>query len=527
MANLALIDCPPSNERTAPKIAKQLRAVLGIRVVQLSALTALLAGVGAIAMHLKFSVLDVDLWWHLKVGDWIVEHIAVPHTGILSRSAASRPWVAYSWVYEVLLSRTYAWFGLMGIGIFGTLLTLAVAYAAYYMLFRLSGRFWVACVGAGLTCSVFLFNGMPRPFFFSIILFAVTMTALLEANRTGRVETLYWLPPIFLIWVNLHIQFIYGLFPVGLLFAVCLGYELIRQLGREPAFILAPRLPASRVGLIFVACVLATFIGPNTYHPYISVYQYSQAKFPYKVIIELQPLSFRGYSHFAELLIAGAAFFAVGWQKRVDIFKLMLLSIAAVVAFRTMRDAWFLAITSAACIADSFAWYRAEAAGGSAWAGVSGRNAGWRNAGVWLERTGVAVAVLLLLLISSSATDFTQRGLDRAISADYPVNAINFLRRNPVPGPLYNNLNWGGFLMWYMPDYPVVVDGRNDLYGDELDKLFYGTQNADNSYKTDPYLNESGVVLLDSHLPLAKVLTVDPRFQLIYHDDIATVFARR
>jgi hypothetical protein len=81
--------------------------------------------------------------------------------------------------------------------------------------------------------------------------------------------------------------------------------------------------------------------------------------------------------------------------------------------------------------------------------------------------------------------------------------------------------------MWYMPDYPVVVDGRNDLYGDELDRLFYGTQNADNSYKTDPYLNESGVVLLDSTLPLAKVLTVDPRFQLIYHDDIATVFTRR
>ena len=529
MADSVLTNHSLSQEGAGPKVMEQLRAMLQIRVVQLSALTVLLAGVGAIAMLLKFSVLDVDLWWHLKVGDWIVEHAAVPHTGILSRSAASRPWVAYSWGYEVLLSRAYAWFGLIGIGVFGTLLTVAVAYSAYWMLLRLSGRLWVACLGAGVTCSAFLFNGMPRPFFFSIILFAVTITLLLEANRTGRVETLYWLPPIFLLWVNLHIQFIYGLFPIGVLFAVSVRYELLKRLGKEPGFVLAPRLPAAKLGVIFAACILATLIGPNTYHPYVSVYEYSQAKFPYKVIIELQPLSFRGYSHYAELLIAGAAFFALGWQKKMDVFKLMLLSVAAVVAFRTMRDAWFLSITAAACIADSLAWYRNEAATGEIGKSedLSPIRMRWRERRVWLEAAGVSAALLVLLLMSASATDFTERGMDRAISSDYPVNAINFLRRNPVPGPLYNNLNWGGFLMWYMPDYPVVVDGRNDLYGDELDKLFYGTQNADNSYKTDPYLNESGVVLLDSTLPLAKVLTVDPRFQLIYHDEIATVFARR
>ena len=81
--------------------------------------------------------------------------------------------------------------------------------------------------------------------------------------------------------------------------------------------------------------------------------------------------------------------------------------------------------------------------------------------------------------------------------------------------------------MWYMPDYPVAIDGRNDLYGDDLDRIFLATQDADTSYATDPYLNEAGVVLLDSHLPLAKILTIDPRFQLVFHDEIATVYARR
>ena len=145
----------------------------------------------------------------------------------------------------------------------------------------------------------------------------------------------------------------------------------------------------------------------------------------------------------------------------------------------------------------------------------------------WLENLGVAAAVAILLAITANGTDFNQRGLDRAVSSQYPVNAINFLRRNPIQGPLYNALNWGGFLMWYMPEYPVAIDGRNDLYGDDLDRIFFNSQNAEKSYTTDPYLNESGVVLLGSEMPLAKILTVDPRFELVFHDEIATVFARR
>jgi len=493
----------------------EIRALLRFRQVQLAALVLLFAGIGTIAFQIKLCVLDPDIWWHLKVGDWIIDHAAVPHTGILSRTAASRPWVAYSWGYEILLSRAYAWLGLIGIGLYGTLLTLAVAYSAYWMLRRLSGNFWLSAIGTGIVCSAFLFNGMPRPFFFSITLFAATLTLLLEANRSGQVKPIYWLPLIFFLWANLHIQFIYGLFLVGLFVGVNLVQRAAAALRIEPAFLAPPTLPITNLVLVGLGCVLATLIGPYFYHPYHVVYEYSKAKFSYSVIIELQPLSFRGYSHFAELFLTAAGFFAVGWRKKLDLFKLALMTAASVIAYRTMRDAWFICLPAAACIADSFA-PQAEA-----------EQKDTQFAETWLEKLGVAAAVAILLAVAANGTDFTQRGLDRAISSEYPVNAINFLRRNPAPGPLYNALNWGGFLMWYMPEYPVAVDGRNDLYGDELDKLFFSSQNAEASYTTDPYLNEAGVVLLGSELPLARILSVDPRFQLIYHDEIATVYARR
>lgn len=199
-----------------------LRGLLRLRAIQLSALAVVLSAVGIISLSIKLCILDLDIWWHLKVGDWIVQHLAVPHSGILSRTAASRPWVAYSWGYEVLMSRAYAWFGLLGIGLYGTLLTIGVAFAVYWMLRRISGKFWTSIGLAVPCCYAFLFTIMPRPVFFSIILFCVVLALLFEANRSGRIETLYWLPLIFLPWANLHIQFLYGLFPVGVLLGVSL-----------------------------------------------------------------------------------------------------------------------------------------------------------------------------------------------------------------------------------------------------------------------------------------------------------------
>jgi len=418
--------------------------------------------------------------------------------------------VAYSWGYEVLLSRAYAWFGLLGIGLLGVALTLAVAGALFWMVRRLSGRFWVAWVLTIIVCSAFLFNIMPRPVFFSMGLFTITLTLLLEAQRRGRVQLLYWLPPIFMLWANLHIQFIYGLFLVGLLVGVNLLQRLASFMGIAPSFLPPPTLPLTVLMGVLAACALVACVGPYSFHLYQVVLEYSKAQVPYSMIVELQPLGFNSWTHFLELLLAAGAFFAVGWQKKLDLFKVTLLTVASIIAFRTMRDGWFICISAAACIADFPAEEHTRSQQQSR-----------------LAHAGVAVALVLLLSLIARNTDFNTRGLNRAISRQFPVDAVNFLRQNPVPGPLYNSFDWGGFLIWYMPQYLVAIDGRNDLYGDALDDLFYKTEGADPTYTKDPYLNEAGLVLLKNNVPLAKLLTVDPRFRVIYRDEISVIFVRR
>ena len=63
-------------------------------------------------------VLDPDIWWHLRTGEWVVEHGGVPATDPFSTFGHGHPWVAYSWLFEILVFGIFRAFGLVGIWVF-------------------------------------------------------------------------------------------------------------------------------------------------------------------------------------------------------------------------------------------------------------------------------------------------------------------------------------------------------------------------------------------------------------------------
>ncbi len=498
----------PAASRVDSGIARELAQLLGRPIAKVTALGALFALFSFTTLLSKGYLVDPDIWWHLKVGDWIVQHRSVPWVGILSRTAANRPWLAYSWAFEVILSRVYAWLGLMGFAYFGILLSLLVPLVLFATCFALSGRFWRSWLLTLVGTFAYVFALYPRPVFFSMMLFNVLVYLLLQAQRSNQIRELYWLPLIFMVWANLHIQFIYGLATLGLFVVVTAAVRLVSRRSFNSSAFRTSSLSLSRLSLILAASAAASCIGPYSYRLFGVVFAYSRATQIYFVVQELLSPTFLSFTCFILLFVVMAAFYAAGSRKQIDLFQLLLLVIGSLSALRMVRDAWFAAIPAILLLADAPADSTGHDAAFSRW-----------------QLLSITVAMVFVVFLLSTNTGFTPRGVDYTVSMEYPVDAANFVRRIEPPGPIYNDFDWGGFLTWYLPQYPVSIDGRTDLYGDKFVADYFNFRFGDRT-EGDPQLDQAGTVLLKKDAPLAKLLKQDPRFRCVYEDGLADVFLR-
>ena len=490
------------------RIVREFKQLSHKQIVRVAALGILFTLFSTTILLSKGYLVDPDIWWHLKVGDWIVQHHTVPWLGILSRTAATRPWVAYSWGFEVILSRVYAWLGLMAFAYFGILLSLLVSLVLFATCFALSRRFWRSWLLTLLGTFAYVFALYPRPVFFSMMLFNVMLHLLLKAQRTGEIRELYWLPLLFLVWANLHIQFIYGLAMLGLYIVAAAAVRLGTSLSLNLSCLRTSPLSLSRLSAILAASAAASCIGPYSYHLFVVVMRYSRATQTYFVIQELLSPAFVSFTTFIFLFVIMTAFYAAGSRKQIDLFQLSLLAVGSFCALRTARDAWFAAIPAILLLADGPVEPAEQDPAFSRWQ--------------LLSLTGSMVVAVFLL---ATNTGFTTRGVDYSVSMEFPVDAANFVRKIEPPGPLYNDFDWGGFLTWYLPQYPVSIDGRNDLYGDKYvaDFLYF---NSGDRTDGDSHLDEAGIVLLKKDASLSNLLKHDSRFRCVYEDRLADVFLR-
>ncbi len=456
------------------------------------------------------AIFDLDLWWHLRDGDAIVAQRAVPLHGVFSQFV-SHPWAAYSWGFEVIVSRFYHWFGLVGLVGLRSGLEVAITFFLFVILRRASGSFWKAwaLTVAGMWAMHHCMG--LRPALTSILMFTMEVGLIVEARRRGNVGLLFLIPFLFLAWANLHVQFIYGLFVLGLLVTVCI---LRSNLPKSWSASLEPEqeLPVSSLVAVAGLSVMATLMGPYTWHLYAVILNLVRSPAMYGMIVELQAMNFRATEHFIVLLIVAAAFFILGWQRSRDPFKLALLVACTLVAFRTQRDSWFVCIPALAIISDRKLATAEEV--------VISRGRAWAFAAA----TALATALVFLLVAWDSKVN--NDSLQRALAGYFPVRACNFIRTTTLPGPIYNNLNWGGFIIWSLPGYPVAIDGRTDLYGDEVLSRFYRVEQGSPEWRSDPSLQATRLVLLDRRTQLAALLYHDPRYRVAYEDALAVVFWR-
>ena len=171
------------------------------------------------------NVIDPDVWWHLKTGQYIAEHKSVPHTDPFSYTRAGEPWVAHEWLTELLL------YGLERATGFGGLIVMfaAVTCAAFFLLYLRCGPDPYL---AGVAMLYAAWATQPvwgvRPQVLSLLLTSLWLLILERSERDPKL--LWWTLPLTLLWVNLHAGFALGLalsalFLAGELAERLLGYS--------------------------------------------------------------------------------------------------------------------------------------------------------------------------------------------------------------------------------------------------------------------------------------------------------------
>lgn len=445
--------------------------------------------------------LDEDLWWHIRTGDWILKHAAVPIHDAFSHALVGKPYIAYTWLFDVLVSKVYNAWGLHGILTLTTFLTVSFV-AALVFLFSRYGRMLRAIALAALVFSASSAIVTPRPWLFTCIFFVFELYLLLQARERGRAAWLLPLVPLFILWANTHIQFVYGLGVIGIF---CLEAPLAALL-KWPS---TAKLRSWWYWAILGASTLGTLLNPYGWRLYTVVVQYATEKVALQVINEMQAMQFRNVSDWAALFLVCCALFIIGSSRKKCPLMMSLLVVSLWFGFRTSRDVWFLAIASALVIAQS---------SGPVEAGLRKvRRAQWAIA--------LPISAALAFAVLSSA-GVSPKALQEAASKRFPVQASAYIESHHLPGPLYNPYGWGGYLIWRLPKMPVSIDGRADLYGDKALSRYVKTYLGARGWDSDPELMKANTILLGRDCALASILRVDPRFRMVYDDKVASVFER-
>jgi hypothetical protein len=454
-------------------------------------------------------VKDFDIWWHLRTGQWIVEHGAVPTTDPFSEFGLGKPWAAYSWLFEVLVYDLHQWFGLHGIILYRAVMGLLVAVTIHWFVVKREPRFLVATGLAGLAVLATARLLTERPWLFTVIFFALTLDAVLDL-RAGRSKKYVWLLPlVYVLWASIHIQFIYGLFLLGL---ACVAPFLDRLLGRgrlgEHANTFGSRQWWELVALTSL-CAAATLLNPYHLGLYGVIADYATQPIAFKLVSEHRAMEFRGPVDWAVLALAGSAAFALGRRRFLSAFEFLLLASSSYFAFHTQRDVWFLVFTAIAILTSE------------------GCFPGMFTERFPLTRSRLAIvagAVALVLAATAWARGLSASHLATIVEQTFPAKAASFVEDNHLAGPLFNHFDWGGYLIWRLPKLPVAIDGRTNLHTDARMLRSYKTWAGERGWDSDPELEAAGLVITSGESPLASLLRLDGGYKLIHEDPVAAVF---
>ncbi len=416
---------------------------------------------------------DPGTLWHVVVGERILSTGRFLTTDPFSLTQAGRPWIARQWLAECAMALIHRAAQLDGLLLTAATLLAGLYTWAAHRLIR-SGMHWLLAmllVALALAASAFHFH--PRPHLATLVLLGWSFARLCDFEA-GRIplERLFWLVPAFLVWTNAHDGVLGGLATLALAVA---GWGLAWMLGSRGPIRQGRQLLL--LAVLVLLCGLTIVVNPYGLEAPRAWLALAGSPVLPRLIDEHGPLWARSTGPMilpmagvtlAVLLGVPPRRYRVTWL--VPLFWLGL-------AVTRIRHGPLFAITALVALADAFpqSWWAVWLVrAGSDLYQPPAPDPAPQRAGLDLRPAlipaGVVLTALVLQLAGARVPVFG-RGWAMLDRRYWPVDLLPELRayeRAHSPGtPIFNEMLFGGFLIYHTPGLRVFIDDRCELYGDE------------------------------------------------------------
>jgi len=442
---------------------------------------------------------DPDVWWHLRVGEIIWKTHVLPSSDLFSFTAKDHSWIAHEWLSEVTLYAAYRVGGYRGLVLWACIAGALIYLIVYLLCWRMTKNALVSLRG-GMIAFCFGSVGLStRPLLLGHLCLAAEIL-ILELARTRHVRWLWLLPPIFTVWVNCHGSYVVGIAVLALYF----GCSFLK--GHYSLFVSEewdPRLRRTLAGMLAL-CTAAVFVNPIGFR--LVLYPFDvlfRQKTNVGAIEEWFPPSLSEANTFV-LLAAMGGILVLIMLRRLSIREVALACMASGMALQHRRMVFLFGIITAP-ILSHYGWGRAGK-----------REHPLANAAI--------ISCCLIVLIWAFPDN---TALEAQIQRASPVKAVQYIRQAHLSGPMLNEFQFGGYLIWRMPETKVFIDGRTDLFdwtGVMSEYLRWASLQEDPALLLNKY--HIKFCLLYRHAPLARVIPYLPGWKEVYADDLAVIFAR-
>ena len=463
----------------------------------------------------SFLLVDGDTGYHVRAGEIILKDLAVPRHDPFSFITPPLPWTAHEWLSEVAMAVVHRMLGLPGfVLLFALLLS-----TTYWLLFRWIRSFRrnhpVDLILMALVLLSSRVHWLARPHVFSLLLF-VLLYQILILHQEDRGNYLYAIPPMMLLWVNLHGGFIVGFLSMGMFLS---GYfsGFLASNAEERA---ASARKGKQLSLVCAVSVLAACVNPFGVHAFLFPFRVVSDTYLMNHIDEYLSPNFHEPTPYRYLLLFLIGVLGVS-KTRLTLAELMLVLLFTSMSLYSARYIPLCAIVFAPILSRHAEILLQESDARSARV-LKERSAAYGR--IDASAKGYAIPlVVLVVILGLAAGKIPVRFTEKTA----PTAAIDFLRANPIQGNMFNHDEIGDYVIyWLYPRYKVFMDGRSDMYGAPILKEFFKVANVEPGWKDVLRKYDINFIFYYTDSGLVRHLSTEEGWRGIYSDNVASIFLR-